>query len=233
MALVRHNQIASHIDTTYHEVLVPTVLRLCGENIVRTTVLDVGCGTGHLTRRISEEAKCVVGVDPSKRSIEVARNKVTSAENIDFFLGTIERFSNASTLRFDIAVANMTLMDCLHLDATVQAIAKVLRRGSPLVCTITHPWYWPIYWGYHDQPWFNYREEISIEAPFRITAERTQLLTTHIHRSLERYMSSLAMGGFVIEKLLEPMPPPTTNGPVWSFPRYLAFRAILMHRRAG
>lgn len=224
LAPVRHRQIITHLDSTYHDVLVPTVLSLCAHEIRQAKVLDVGCGTGHLALKLSKVARLVRGVDPSAGSLEIAKKVTAAAPNVKLFLGTIEEFCEITKSSYDVAVANMTLMDCLYIDDVFSAISRLLRPNAPLVCTITHPWHWPVYWNYNDEPWFDYTREIMIEAPFRITAQSTKLVTTHVHRSLAHYMSSLAEYGFVIEQLIEPMPTNPVIQP-WRFPRYLAFRA--------
>lgn len=50
------------------------------------TVLDIGCGEGLLTKKISQKAGKVIAYDINLRSIETAR-KINSADNIEYFVG--------------------------------------------------------------------------------------------------------------------------------------------------
>lgn len=224
LAATRHRQIVSHVDTSYHGVLVPSIIHLCGTRLANAVVLDVGCGTGELTHRLARTAARVVGVDPSEHSISIAR-KTLPTSSVEFSAETIEDYAKSSPLRFDVAIANMTLMDCLDLDAAIASIGNLLKPSGIFVGTITHPWNWPRYRGYDAEPWFDYKSEIVIEAPFRITAEATPLRSTHIHRPLERYVEALALQGLAIQQLLEPIPNGASGVNEWEYPRYLAIRA--------
>jgi 2-polyprenyl-3-methyl-5-hydroxy-6-metoxy-1,4-benzoquinol methylase len=58
------------------------------------TVLDIGCGTGHITKVIGEKTTGrVVGIDPSAGMIEQAAEKYTG-ENISFRSGAAAGFLN-------------------------------------------------------------------------------------------------------------------------------------------
>jgi len=78
--------------------------------------------------------------------------------------------------------------------------------------------------------WFKYSKDTAIEAPFRISSsEEIGPITTHVHRSLERYVNSLIDVGFEIERMIEPHPSPEIEELYpnkWKYPRFLAFRCI-------
>ena len=230
IAHTRHMQISTGRDLSFNYVLKPTVLELLqGCNLKR--VLDLGSGTGELTRELAKVSSEVVGVDFSSRSTEIARKVCSKAGNVSFYPNSVEVFaSHWAGPQFTTIVANMTLMDCLNLDSLVEAAAKLVAPGGCLVATITHPWFWPYYWGYAEAKWFNYHQEIFIEAPFRISAEATDYVTTHVHRPLTAYMKSLTQAGFLVDRILEPFPSEKVQDlypKLWEFPRFLAFRASL------
>ena len=231
IANVRHKQIDSGNDLSFRHVLMPTVLDLL-QGCDLNRVIDLGCGTGELTRELARVSGEVTGVDLSPLSIKIAGQTCCGTSNITFHAATIEGFANHRTGQgFTTAVANMSLMTCLDLDSFVRAAAKLVAPKGHLISTITHPWFWPSYWGYDDAEWFDYHREIVIEAPFRISSEETEYITTHVHRPLSVYLNSLARQGFLVDRILEPYPNEDIQALYlerWKFPRFLAFRASLI-----
>jgi hypothetical protein len=125
------------------------------------------------------------------------------------------------------AVAVMTLMTAPDLRGFAKALAALLQTRARFVAILTHPCFWPRYWGYEKEPWFCYERETFIEAPFVISKRRTQVRTTHIHRPLEQYLKVFAEEGFRLDALAEPMPTPEVQAlypKPWEFPRFLGLR---------
>jgi SAM-dependent methyltransferase len=181
VADLREEQIVSRTDLSFHLVLVPELERLA-RDANWSRVLDAGCGTGVLTSRLARRAKEVVGVDMSRASIEIA-NARHAASNITYVRSTLERYvAGLDHPTFTLAVCNMTLMTVPKLTMFAAAIARSLRPGGTFLFTVTHPWFWPAYWGYDKAPWFDYNRELAIEAPFRISLQDSPLMTTHFHR---------------------------------------------------
>jgi trans-aconitate methyltransferase len=228
VARMRDAQIRSGRDVSYRHVLMPTLLGLAAEADWRR-VLDIGCGTGVLTEALAARAGTVVGVDPSRQSIALAEASLGRSPNASYVNASVESFAAGYMGRpFTLAVANMVLQDVSRLDETLDAVAQVLLNRAFLVCTITHPCFWPVYWGYDDAEWFDYGREIAIEAPFRISSVRRAVgVTTHYHRPIDRYFAALRRAGFRLDCLLEPMPTPAVQRLYprpWRYPRFLALR---------
>jgi SAM-dependent methyltransferase len=229
IALKRAHQIESGADLSFTNVLLPTVVSLA-TGCDSTAVVDVGCGAGFLSAQIASQASKIVGIDISQKNIDYARRRWSAISNATFVAISVEAYAEASdTPRFTLALSNMTLMTVLDLDRVIKSIATLLVPGGHLVATLTHPCFWPLYWGYADKKWFKYSDEIAIESEFRISLDPTPgFTTTHIHRPLERYLASLSRSGFLIEELREPFPPSEIERqyPVpWRFPRFLSLRA--------
>ena len=128
-------------------------------------------------------------------------------------------------------VASMVLMDSPHLVAATDALRKLTLDGGMLVLTMTHPWFWPDYWEYRDESWFDYMDEIFIEAEFAISLGSSGHTTTHIHRPLDSYLRALSESGFQLDSIAELMPD-TASAPLypepWRFPRFLGIVATAM-----
>ncbi len=227
LAEERHRQIVSGEDLSFEYILVPMTFHLL-ENADAELVIDIGSGTGDITARLSRIAKRVIGIEPSRRSVSVAKTTCVDLPNVQFIEGSLEQIANL--LRDEpitAAVACMTLMTAPQLEGFATAVAALLGSGGKFVATIVHPWFWPRYWGYENAYWFDYKKEIFIEAPFVISKRRTQIRTTHIHRPLEQYLRIFAAAGFHLEVLLEPMPPPEIEAfypHPWQFPRFIGLR---------
>ena len=228
IASKRHRQIASGLDVSFSYVLLPLFQELMG-NCELESVLDLGCGTGELTKEIASLSTRVTGIDPSPESIAIARTTCAESLNVSFYVGTVEEFADSrSESRFTTAVSNMVLMDCLNLDSVLSAVASVLGINASFIATITHPWFWPQYWAYADAPWFIYQNETILEATFRISGEVTDCVTTHVHRPLSQYLGSFSRAGFRVDQILEPFPCEGVHklyAEQWKYPRFMVFVA--------
>jgi ubiquinone/menaquinone biosynthesis C-methylase UbiE len=210
-------------------VLAPVALRLI-EGTDTNLVLDIGTGTGDFTSLLANVAREVISVDPSGASVKLAKDVCREHANVSFVVGPLEEcVSLIGNGRITSAVAAMTLMTTPNLEAFASALASVLGKDGRFVATLVHPWFWPRYWGYESKAWFDYKKEMFVEAPFEISFRKTQILTTHIHRPLERYFEVFESAGFAVDSLLEPMPHPDVERQYprrWHFPRFVALRWV-------
>lgn len=219
IAAARDDQLASDLDQSFSAVLEPWIL----DHIKHPqSALDIGCGTGRLTSKIQKSGTTIVGLDPSPASIEIARSH---ASLISFHVASVEEWAERHPdKRFDLIVANMVLMDALHLDEVCRAVAR-LGEGGRLVATITHPAFWPIYWGYANRPGFDYSNEIIVEAPFRTRSFNFSLNSTHIHRPIAHYLQSFKAQGLHVVNVEELRGPEDVE--IFPFPRFLCLEATI------
>jgi predicted TPR repeat methyltransferase len=229
IAPIRDTQISQGKDISFLKVLLPAIEKLT-INSNFSHVLDVGCGVGFVAEAFSTKANYIVGVDISKRSIELAQKRLYGSRHAHFYCRSVEEFAQQTAPHsFSLAIANMTLMTALDLLSLLRSVARLLRAGAHFVFTIIHPCFWSSYWGYDAADWFHYNQEIVVEAPFKISFDAVDIVTTHVHRPLSQYFSSLIEVGFIIEAVLEPFPPPDTDPEYirnWKQPRFLAIRCV-------
>jgi 2-polyprenyl-6-hydroxyphenyl methylase / 3-demethylubiquinone-9 3-methyltransferase len=97
-------------------------------------VLDVGCGGGILAETLAAEAAIVTGIDPSEKSLAVARDHARrSGLTIDYRRGTAEELSGTGLEgTFDLVFAVDVLEHVDDLDRTLAAISRVLAPGGGL-----------------------------------------------------------------------------------------------------
>jgi trans-aconitate methyltransferase len=106
-----------------------------GENVLelldvkkRERILDLGCGTGHLTQRIHERGGVAVGIDSSQDMILQAKE---TYHDVDFEVadGTGFHFDKP----FDAVFSNATLHWILDADAAIKCVYENLKPGGRFV----------------------------------------------------------------------------------------------------
>lgn len=96
-------------------------------------VLDIGCNTGNLGKKLITEKKCqVYGVDYSKKAIEIAKKRLT--EVMFFDLETDELpFSDH---KFDIIIFGDVLEHLRSPESILSRIPKILNKNGLVVASI-------------------------------------------------------------------------------------------------
>lgn len=102
-------------------------------------VLDIGCGTGTLTAKISKRLSQrkkpqVIGLDAAPKMIEVARRKSKHLRNIRFDIGAAERLPYEKDF-FDCAVSTF-FFHHVNLELkkrSLEEIRRVLKNGGRAV----------------------------------------------------------------------------------------------------
>jgi ubiquinone/menaquinone biosynthesis C-methylase UbiE len=114
--------------------LAPLFIRFAGVRQGQR-VLDVGCGTGSLSRALlaSGATISIVGVDPTTSYLSFAREAVP-APQVQFLLGAAEALPFASET-FDATLSLLVLQDITNLDHALLEMARVTRRtGTVAAC---------------------------------------------------------------------------------------------------
>jgi trans-aconitate methyltransferase len=91
-------------------------------------ILDLGCGTGHLTAKIAEAGAVAIGVDSSPDMIAQARQNFPS---LRFVLADARDFHFEE--RFDAVFSNAALHWIHDAESVVKCVAAALRPGGRFV----------------------------------------------------------------------------------------------------
>ncbi len=92
------------------------------------TILDLGCGTGHLTQQMHVLGADVIGLDASPSMVEQAQQLFPE---VSFVVGDAARLSYNET--FDAVFSNATLHWILNQDGLMQGVYRSLKPGGRFV----------------------------------------------------------------------------------------------------
>ncbi len=94
-------------------------------------VLDLGCGTGDLTRQIAERGTAVVGLDASSEMVSEAQRKHAAGSGLEFRVGDGQEL--AFDAEFDAVFSNATLHWMPRADDVARGVARALKPGGRFV----------------------------------------------------------------------------------------------------
>jgi len=110
--------------------------------------LDIGCGTGNYTNALAQEGFRFIGVDPSERMLDEARQK---SSNIDWRLGKAETLP-IETESIDGVLASLTLHHWQNLENGFKELYRVLKPQGKIVIFTSTPAQMQGYWLNHFFP---------------------------------------------------------------------------------
>lgn len=172
-------------------------------------VLDLGCGYGwHCQYAVEYQAQYVLGIDISKRMLEVAKQRHSHA-HIKYRQIAMEDLELDSE-SFDVVLSSLAFHYVRNYDCLISQISKWIKKGGDFVFSVEHP----VFTAYGTQDWYydengnilhfpvdHYYEEGQREAIF--LGEKV----VKYHRTLTTYLETLINYGFSIEHVVEAKPP--------------------------
>ena len=205
------------VDLWHRTLIDPGLFARIGPVAPGTRVLDLGCGNGYLARRLARSGALVVGVDASAELIDRAKAYEDRER-----LGVVYHRSSAAELAvladqsFDLAIANMSLVDIDDAAAAIRETSRVLVTGGRFVFSISHPCFdvdtrsaWVVEVSTGTPTIFRkvtgYREPHADVFRWELADGRT-VRTRGYHRPLSWYAKALRNAGFVLLDLEEPSP---------------------------
>lgn len=203
IASKRNQSLLDNDDIVFSNILLPQIKEFLNRHKKTKSlhVLDIGCGTGVLTKEISFIVNSIVGVDPSSNSINEAKKNTRNISNIHFECIDIEDFALHNNKTFDYAIAHMTLHAIENLELALSSIAKLLKQSGYFLLTLPHPVHWASIFPKTFDDNYDYKKISTHSNEFYGTQ------TPHYHRPVEFYEAALKEAGFLIEETLEPTSP--------------------------
>ncbi len=197
-------------DTNYNDLLEQPAMRKLLPNLNGKSVLDLGCGYGHnCIDFINDGASSVTGIDISNKMLEVAKEK-SANENIEYInmsMTDIDRLG----IGFDFIYSSLAFHYVENFDAFAKKIYACLNSGGVLLFSQEHPIITATVNGNghfnRDEngdrisyTFSNYNEPGERKIHWYVDG------VVKYHRTFSGVISALVNAGFVIYKIVEPLP---------------------------
>ena len=186
--------------------------RALADEVDARSIVDLGCGTGLLTRSLAGPGRTVVGVDPSRTMLDFARRQPGS-EAVTWILGDASALDPTATVDLAICTGNAIMQIApAELPATSRSLAAALRPGGTLSFETRNPafreWeHWTTGVGERDTPVGRLREwmEVTEVSDGRVVFDahnvfpdgRDRVYTNTLYfRTAEEFRSELEAAGF-------------------------------------
>ncbi|CAO3588477.1 unnamed protein product [Absidia cylindrospora] len=183
-------------------------------------VLDIGCGYGwHCFYALEQGASSVVGIDSSRKMLDVAESKAKEIigdhgnnNKIEFKIMSIEEMDFPEGT-FDVVISSLAFHYVQSFDAVVAKVARFLKPGcGDLIFSVEHP----IFTSYGTGDWIygldGKPDHWPVDRYFSQGYRTTNFLgceVTKYHKTLTTYINTLICDGlFQITKVIEPLPEP-------------------------
>jgi SAM-dependent methyltransferase len=138
-------ELYDRVRPTYPDELIADLVAITGMND-RSSVLEVGCGTGQATRSLAALGCSVTAVEPGPAMVALARERLASFRNVEVEMSQFEEWDDRGR-RFDVLVAASSwhwvepsvgwrrAHDVLHARGWMALIGHVVvrRQGEPEV----------------------------------------------------------------------------------------------------
>ncbi len=193
----------------HRDIIIPGTLRLL-EPKAGEKILDLGCGQGELCRELAEKGAQVVGIDSSKKLIDIAKKR-SARFNIHYLVSDAGKMEGIQDDTFDAACSVLAIQNMENLEAVAKETARVVKRGGRLVWILNHPCFRiprQSGWGFDEKRKLQYRRidryMTELKIPIQMhpgTAPNVHTWT--FHRPLSVYFDKLNSHGFNVTKLEE------------------------------
>lgn len=169
-------------------------------------VLDLGCGFGwHCQYALDQGASSAVGVDISRKMLEVGRRKFPEVTFIEAAVEEVD-FPSGS---FDLALSSLAGHYLSSFDELCRRTAGWLRPGGCFVFSVEHP----VFTAQGPQDWCYDREggrrHWPVDSYFDEGPRQAIFLGEKVvkhHRTLTSYFTAVSEAGFEVLALVEPRP---------------------------
>lgn len=192
-------------------------------DVKNKSILDLGCGYGENDKYYKEQgAKYVLGTDISSKMLEFAE-KNNKIDGIEFKKIAMEDISSINQ-KFDIIISSLAFHYIKDFDKLIEDCYKLLNDNGYLVFSQEHPITTCIKYTENvkkghtiiDNKYFGLFSDYN--RPGKRTKEWFGEEVIKYHRNFEEIINTLINKGFIIDKILEPIP---SNEAIKNNPKYI------------
>ena len=185
----------------------PAAFKLVG-NVKGKTVLDLACGEGYNTRILSRLGAKVVGVDFSKKLIELARQEEAKEKlGIHYYILDACSLKEFPSNHFDVVTCFMSLQDIECYEKAVAEVARVLKNEGHFVFSIPHPCFETMTLkGKRVSTSERYLGTVKYPVHWDMKRLSKPFLTSSFHRTLTDYFNAIHKNKLFVSRLVEPKP---------------------------
>jgi 2-polyprenyl-3-methyl-5-hydroxy-6-metoxy-1,4-benzoquinol methylase len=183
-------------DFARQHLLNPAIFRMLGD-VQGKQILDAGCGQGYLCRLLAKRGAHVTGVEPTEPMIGYAiEREHADPLGISYIQADLSSWS-AGDERFDLAIANMVLMDIPDYQQAILNCVRALKDRGSFIFSILHPCFEGSDAEYIEQGHVivrEYFEEYAVKQRFGY----------FFHRTLSQYLNLIIRARCRIAEIAEP-----------------------------
>jgi len=192
-----YDQLVGDEGSDYHKNLInPGAIRMLapgkGEKI-----LDLACGQGVFCRELAKQGADVIGIDSSKKLIELAKKR--SPENIKYIVLNAADMRSFQPETFDAVTCIMAIQNIDPLNIMINEVGRVLKIGGRFLIVLSHPCFRvpkQSNWGFDNRKHVQYRRidryMTDIKAPIKMhPGYDPGQITYTFHRPLSEYFKVL------------------------------------------
>jgi ubiquinone/menaquinone biosynthesis C-methylase UbiE len=203
--------VVGDMDTSHEHILHPAMESLLsiapGER-----VLEIACGNGTFARRLAQLGARVLASDFSEDLLEHAQKRTADGTRIEYRLidaTDSEQLTSLGERSFDAVVCSMALMDMADIEPLLYALSKLLTPRGRFVFSITHPCFNALR---SQTQWIGdegvlVKDYIKPAVGDEIAKPGQPRRHPFFHRPLWHLFGICFQAGFVLDGLLEPIPP--------------------------
>ena len=104
-------------------------------------ILDIACGNGQFSRKMSELGAKVIAIDFSEEFIKIAESK-SSSHKIDYKIIDVTDIDSLNGLKnytFDSVVCTMAIMDIENIEPLITFLPLILKNNGKFIFSVLHP----------------------------------------------------------------------------------------------
>lgn len=204
-------QVGNEGDNNRRQNSDPFLWDLLGQDLANKRILDAGCGTGYLSRKMVQKRAIVTGIDISENMIQIAKELSEKASlSGNYIAQSISDLSELKENSFDIIVSNYVLQDTPDIEKVLQSFHRVLQNDGRIIIVITHPCF-------PQSDFTNVRKDNTIlykwDHSYLDVRKKLEKPWGHFtsdfifyHRPLSYYWKTFRKSGFIVTYFDEPAP---------------------------